>query len=398
VSLDGGLNFGSVQQLNTGGTYLIPDGAGSTGVTITVGAGTITALDQVAAKTTAPVAQYSDVAVAMNAIRNWSGSWAFFMLCGRSTRAMRDSIETLQQTYSTNGRYTYAVVSARDRIAGETVSASPNNVSGDLAWSARLIAEWGTSAGNRTPPQAGSARVTLPATGRQSRRSVALQYVPRIIGITPDCDPGNRTLPSGGACSSDTLITVPTSGAVAPANPGALIEHDARLNPSLYGQNFNVLRTYYGETGLQPGVFPAGGRLMSVSTDIQRWQHRRVLNLADAAEFTYMTNNLLRTLPINPATMRAPYNPGDLAPWVVASLTQGLYLAVRNAVGNFLSAGNSPNGKGGITVTVNPTPAVVSGNTVVYQNTQLVWKDTLDTFSGTIGFTNPALVTSSTSA
>ncbi len=45
---------------------------------------------------------------------------------------------------------------------------------------------------------------------------------------------------------------------------------------------------------------------------------------------------------------------------------------------------------GGISVVVNPTPGLVTGNTVVYQTTKLVGKQYLDTFSGTLGFTNPA--------
>ena len=45
---------------------------------------------------------------------------------------------------------------------------------------------------------------------------------------------------------------------------------------------------------------------------------------------------------------------------------------------------------GGIVVTVNPTPGLVAGNTVVYQSTKLVPPQYIDTFSGTLGFVNPA--------
>ncbi len=313
-SLDGGYTWSQVTALPLNGVFVFPDGAGSTGITLTVGAGTISALDQVAANTTAPGYQFSDVQTAINTVRNWGGLWSFFVLTGYSSRAMRDSVENLLQTDAASGRYTWAFVSARNEITGE-MTTSPSNVSGDLAWSGRLVAEWGTSVGNRTPPIAGSERITCPMTGRYNRRPVTAAYGPREIGITPDRDPGDRTLPQGGALSSDQSIT---------SSSGALVEHDARLNPSLYEAGFCVLRTYYGEQGLQPGIYPAGGLLMSAATDIQYLCHRRTLNLADSALYAAMTDQLIARLGINPATMKAPYQPGDIQPWDVNNLRQAL--------------------------------------------------------------------------
>lgn len=405
VSLDGGLSFGGVQQLNTGGTYLIPDGAGSSGVTITVGSGTITALDMVSAKTTAPVPAFADVQTAKNAVRNWSGSWSFFHLTGYSSRAMRDSIEGLDQTYAVSGRFTWTSLSARDRITGENVHTSANNVAGDQAWTTRVAAEWGTSIGNRTPPLAGSVYCTSPIGGslssgsaRQNRRPNGVAYTPRVIGISPDTAPGDRSLPNDGACSSDILITVPTSGIIAPQNPGALSEHDGRLNPMLINLGFNICRTYFGETGLAPGVYLEAGYLMSSPTDIQLWAWRRVLNLADSAMFAEMGRQLLSRLPINPATQPPPYNPGDIDPIVVNNLTSALFNAVRDKVRLYVSAGGAANGKGGITVTVNPTPGTSGGNPVVFASAQLVGKKILGTFSAGIGFTNPSLTAITTGA
>ena len=387
VSLDGALTFGLVQTLAMSGVYLIPDGAGSSGVTLTVGAGTITALDQVTINTTAPVPAFSDVQLAMDAVRNWAGTWSFFVLCGYSTRAMRDSIEAHVQTYAASGRYTFCVVSMRDRITGETTG-SPGNVTGDLAWSNRLFAEWASSVGNRTPACAGSARVTSPLPGTwQNRRTTALGYTGRTIGISPDTDQGDRSVGSGGALSSDTSITTAT---------GQLAEHDARLNPILYGLGACVVRTYYGETGIQPGVFPAGGLLIAAATDIQRWAYRRVLNLADAAFFTAMQANLLTLLPVWPATVRTPYVGGDIQVMTLNALTGKLFYPVRSAVGPYVASGNQANRQGGITVTINPTPVVVAGSATVYADCQVTLKEILVSFVGTIGPVNPALAPTST--
>jgi len=375
-SLDGGLNFSPATVLPLNGVFAIPDKAGASGVTLTAGAGTIDALDKVVANTTPPAYAFADVQTAMNTIRSMDITWSFFVLTGYSTRAMRDSVESLLQTYATNGRFTWAACPARDRITGETAT-SPNNTSGDLAWSGRVRAEWATSAGNRTPPMAGSSRVTCPMSGRQNRRPDTLGQIPRIIGISPDTDPGDRTLPNDGALSSDIILHNPATG--------ALVEHDARLNTSLFDLGFNVYRTWYGEEGLEPGVFPAGGRLMSASGDIQRWQHRRVLNLADGAVLTAMKKFVLSKFAPNPPTVRSPLTAGDIAPWTLNNLTDQLFIALLSAVGPFVS---NPR-QGGIVVTVTPTPSVSGGNTVVNQTTQLVWKDYIDTFSGTIGFVNP---------
>jgi hypothetical protein len=366
-----------VTALPLSGVYVIPDHNDSTGITITVGAGVVVAGDLVTANTTPPMPQWSDASAALDTLRNSNLTWSFVVFTGYATRAFRDSLETKLQSYATSGRFTWGTVQARDRITGETTT-SPDNTSGDLAWSGRLLAEWGTSVGDRTPPQAGSARVRDPQTGRYNRVPRTAIVISRIVGTSPDTDPGDRTLPNDGAYSSDVSITTPA---------GQLCEHDARVNPSLFNLGFNVLRTWYGESGLAPGVFDASGRLMAASGDIQRWQYRRVQDLADAACFAAMAKLISSKFGVWPSTVRPPYVAGDIMVWDLNNLYQLLFAAVFAAVGNYVSAPRS----GGIQVVINPTPGIVNGSTVVYQSTKLTGKQYLDQFSGTLGWVNPTL-------
>lgn len=366
-----------VLALPLNGIFPIPDGKDASGVTLTVGAGTVDALDGVTARTTPPAYQWADAAAALDTLRNSKITWSFLVFTSFNTRAFRDSAESKLQDFAGSGRFTWAACPGRDRITGENTT-SDGNVLGDLAWSGRIEDEWSGSIGNRTPPQWGAERVTCPLTGRRNRRPVTVANIPRNIGITPDTDIGDRTLPNGGALSADISIHNDITG--------ALEEHDARINPSLFQLGGNVLRTWYGEQGLEPGVFPAGGRLMSADTDIQRWQHRRVQDLADAAALAAMSRQVLRKFGVWPQTARAPYVSGDIMPWDMTNIQQILFAAVYAAVGAYVSAPKT----GGITIIVEPTPGQVNGNTVVYQKTKLVSRKYLDTFSGTLGFVDPA--------
>lgn len=384
VSLDGGRTISPETALGTATTILPLDGLDASGLTITLGAGTIDARDQIVFATTPPVPQWSDVSLALDALRNWSGVWSFVNVCGFMTRAFRDSLETKLQSFATSGRFTWGAVSARDRMTGESTTAR-DNTSGDLAWSARVVSEWATSAGNRTPWFAGASRVVCPLTGRSSRRPATLGYLPRLIGYSPDTDPGEKDL---GSLSSDIAIHDNTVGGT-----GALLEHDARVNTSLFDIGACVLRTWYGEQGLEPGVYCARGNLGAATGDIQRIAHRRILNLCDAALLVAMTQQVLKKFGRWPASVRPPYRAGDIMEWDRLRMLQALRQAAVDAVGGYVS-----DGARGISVTVNPTPGFVGGNTVVYQSTKLTWRDYVDAFEGTIGFTNPSLNAISTPA
>lgn len=382
LSLDGGLtNTVTGAAVPLSGVIVLPDHTDSsgythqTGLTLTVGAGTLDPLDTVSWATTGPVPAWADVATAMDAVRGWNGAWSFFYLCGWGPVATRNSAETKLQAYAASGRFTWASVQGRDLIAGERVAASPGNVLGDLAWGNRIAGTgldgWGASVGNRTPPSFGATIVTDPVTGRRQRRPFAVKEVSQLLAYTPDTNPGEY---DNGPLSADTRITNAS---------GVNVEHDARINPTVYAMGGNVVRTWEGEQGIDPGLWPADGHLMSSAGDITDITQRRVLNLADAALVVAMRQQVLQKFGVAPATAKAPLVPGNVFPWEINRMTQALKSQVGSAVGPYVSGGAS-----GITVTINPTPQTGG---ILLVTMQLNGKQYVRGMVATAGFVNPAL-------
>lgn len=381
-SLDGGLTFTNPQALPLNGAAVLvdhKDSAGNTiqtGLTVTAGAGTIDNLDQITFSTTPPVPAWADIATAMDLVRASNATWSFFVVCGFGPVATRNSAETKMQSYAASGRFTATFLQGRDRITGETVTGSAGNVLGDLAWSGRITGTgtdgWGASVGNRTAPSFGAIRVTDPNTGRRQRRSYQVQLLSQLLAFTPDTNPGEY---DNGPLSPDTSI-VDVNGAPA--------EHDARTNTSIHALGGNVIRTWEGEQGVIPGLWPSDGHLMSADGDMTDITQRRVLNLADAAMVVAMRSSILGKYGVAPTTARAPLVAGQLFPWDVTRFNQLLKRQVVAAVAPYVAGGAS-----GIFVAVNPTPLTGGG---LVATLQLNGKQYVRAFTATAGFVNPSLL------
>jgi hypothetical protein len=347
-----------------------------TGVTLTCGAGTLDNLDQITFSTTPPVPSAADLQTAMDTVRNTSGAvWSFFYACGSVPVATRNSLETKAQNFAASGRFTDVYLQGRDRITGETVTSSAGNLLGDLAWSGRITATgtdgWGASVGNRTPPSFGYIRITCPLTGRRSRRPFNAQLVSQLLAYTPDTNPGEY---DNGPLSADTAIV---------DKNGQLAEHDGRINPSIFAIGGNVIRTWEGEEGLEAGLWPGDGHLMSASGDITDITQRRVLNLADAALVVAMRGQILQKFGVAPSTARSPLVAGQIFPWDLKRMTQALTQQVVSAVSAYVAGG-----AGGIFISINPTPQTGG---ILLVTMQLNGKQYVRGFQASAGFVNPAL-------
>lgn len=381
ASYDGGLTSTPAAAVPLNGVIVLPDHKDSsgfthqTGLTLTLGAGNVDPLDQIAFNTSPPVAAIADVTAAMDLVRASANTWSFFYLCGFGTVSTRNSLEAKMQAYAASGRFTNVYLQGRDLIAGERVTSSPGNLLGDLAWEGRITGTgtdgWGSSVGNRSVPSFGATRVTCPLTQRRHRRPYNVDLMAQLLAYTPDTNPGEY---DNGPLSSDVSIT---------DRNGAQAEHDARVNPGIFNMGGNVIRTWEGEQGIVPGLWPADGHLLSTAGDITDITQRRVLNLADAALVVAMRQQILQKFGVAPSTARAPLVPGQIFPWEILRMTQALKRQVSSAVAPLVAGGD-----GGIYIVINPTPQMGG---ILLVTMQLNGKQYVRGFVATAGFANPAL-------
>jgi hypothetical protein len=203
------------------------------------------------------------------------------------------------------------------------------------------------------------------------RRPYNAQFVSQLLAYTPDTNPGEF---DNGPLSADTSIT---------DQNGQLVEHDARVNPTIFNVGGNVCRTWEGEQGIIPGIWCSDGHLMSADGDMTDVTQRRVLNLADASLVVAMRQGILRKFGTAPSTAKPPLVPGQIFPWELKRMTQGLKLQVNGDVAPYVAGGAS-----GIFIIIDPTPAT---GDILNVQLQLNGKRYIRGWSATAGFVNPAL-------
>ena len=151
-------SWSPAQSLNTATTILPLDdfkAAEPTGLTITIGAGTIDAGDHLDFNTTPPEAQWSDVQAAMVAVRASGLTWSFFAILTPLSAADCAACDTLLTGWAASTRRTFAFPEARDRESTETIA----------AWAARVRGDFNGFTSTRVFPCAGYAPLADPITG-----------------------------------------------------------------------------------------------------------------------------------------------------------------------------------------------------------------------------------------
>jgi hypothetical protein len=359
LSLDGGRTFSATTALGVANSLLLPDGVESTGVTLSFAAGTLDSLDKVTFKTFGPVWQSSDATLAFTALRSSNLKWSFLHGVGPSDAALAGSVGGTLAGWAAGTKFAWAALSARDKGTNET----------QAQWIARLLANFAAFADTRVAEGAGMARITCPITGRQNRRPAMWTAVPRIIANAPQVDPGKKQL---GPLSSDVSIH---------DDSNQLIELDSRINSALHDARFLTLRSYDDEAG----VFIARGNLMGPDTDIQRIAYRVVLNIAEEVYQKAMTIQIQSEFRLWPQGVKAPYKAGDVYEPHALRIQREIQSAL---VSNITEQGMAS----AVTVSLNRTPVSLgSGKYKLVCNVRVTPLGYIDEFSGTIGYTNPAL-------
>ncbi|KYG11412.1 hypothetical protein BE21_57520 [Sorangium cellulosum] len=360
-SLDNGNTWVGPLRLGTANTVQINDGDEDSGLDVTLAAGTLDALDRIAANTTAPGFQASDVATAIEAVDDSSHEFGFIHAVGSASGSVAGSVGGTVQNLSTldsgNATYTMVVMSARDRGAAETPT----------EWATRLISDYELVTNNRLSVGAGYARITCPVTGRRNRRPVAWVLVPEMVRRPVAEDPGRKAT---GALSSDIRIH---------DDDNNLVEHDARVDSSLHGARFVTLRTYKNNKG---AIYVTRGNLMNAEGDrFDRIPKRRVMNGIDDIYRQVLEEQLENDMFTNPVGATDGSVPGALREEDASRLEREVESEVRTRFGNSIS---------GVRVTVDRNE-VTATTGVIRSRVEVDALAYVDKLVGTTTYSNPAL-------
>jgi hypothetical protein len=356
-SLDGGRSFTRALQLGAATSIALLDGKSEpSGVTVNIGAGDLTAGDELVFATTAPEAQDSDITLALNALRQSPLRWSFIHYVGTANAVHAGNVGASLANYAASGKYTWAACSARHRGAAEP----------DSEWRADLVSDVENFADSRIAIGAGRAQITCPITGRQNKRPVMWTIVPRLLARPMEEDPGRV---GTGALSSDVRIH---------DDDNLLVEHDARFNPDLHAARYATLRTHDDEEG----VFITRGNTMSAEDgDIGRIALRRVMDLGAAVFRKAMQKQLEIGIKVNAKTKP---NPGCIREVDARKIEREIYSALYDEL---IATGRASS----VSVQLSRTDPVLTNGGKLTCQVRIVPLAYVDQFDGTIAYENPKL-------
>lgn len=360
-SLDGGNSWTPKRALGTATSVELLDGkVESSGITVALAAGTLEALDKAEFDTTAPAWQGSDALAALDLLRSSSHKWGFLHVVGDANATQCGDVGGKLAEFASGTRYTWAGLSARAKYTNES----------DTSWTSRLVTNFQAYADDRIAVGAGCARITCPVTGRRNRRPVMWTAIPRVLVFGIEVDPGRKL---SGPLSSDVAIHDANS---------ALVEHDARIDPTLHDARFLTYRTHEGNNGVEPGVFITRGNLMNTEgSDFTRIALRRVMDKGSVIFRSVMAMQLENGIFVNAA---GTPNAGFIRETDAGKIER----EIRTALENELIANGEASG---VQVKMGRTDPVLTNGGKVTAEVKITPLGYIDSFEGTISYTNPQL-------
>lgn len=295
-SLDGGDTFSPEIAVPTGGVYTIP----GTGLAITFANGSGNAFvvgDGLAIQTSAPGFALGELQAVLAAIAAGSDDWEFVHVVGTASAATAAGVATTMAAIEGQHQFSWALLEARPRAPGETVSAYETDVAG--AFDA-FVSE-------RVAIAAGTCELSSPLTGRLERRHAAWVAGARIIRI-----------PIGQDAAWVGF------GPFSKLQVGS-IDYDANAHDALDTARFITLRTIKGKRGFfVTNAFTFAAK----DSDYRYLVARRVLDEAARNARPVALNYLSGSVRLNTSEARSPLVPGA----IYEPDAKAVDLAVRQAV------------------------------------------------------------------
>jgi hypothetical protein len=334
ISIDGGatypyqVNLGTATTVTTGSAFTT-----YTGLTLTLGAGAMTANDTWYAVATAPT--WSDAAVqsALTAIAAQKFQpFQDVAVAGVSGASDVTAFDTYMTTLAnTNKRFSRLLCSAADATWGGASSQTESQ------WITTLTNNFATTSSLRVGVCAGYYRFIDPFTQSQMRSSILYGAMVRNAQVLPSVDLGEVDL------GSLQALVLPTS--TDSFGNGAFFYHDEDQNPGLDAARLLTGRQFVGLTGVyitNPNLIAPPG------SDFNWLQHGHIVDEASYVVYQFFTLNLSRPVRVSPKT-------GFILPQEQKRLQNGCQSQLNNVLGNQAS---------GIIVQVSPSDNILSTSTL----------------------------------
>lgn len=355
-SLDGGKNFTPARQLGVSSTISIDDGSEPSGLTVTVGAGTLDAGDTLTFKTTAPEAQSSDILLALTALKASAHQYNFVRYVGTTDSTLAGTLGTKMADFAAAGKYAFVATETRLKNRNET----------SLYWEQDLIDDFVLFADKRVSLSAGGAQITCPITGRQNIRPVMWIATPKLVSRPVQEDLGRKAT---GPLTSDVVIH--------DAVTQVLFEHDARVSPSLDDARFVTLRTYDDEAGI---YFTRGPMMSEAGSDFDLIALRRVMDIGALVFKKSMEKQIQNQIYVNPPNKP---NAGFIRERDARKIEREILSALQDAL-------VAPGRVSDVQVQLSRTDNVLSTKTLTC-DVRITPLGYVKFLVGTIAYTNPAL-------
>lgn len=274
-SIDGGRTWSPTLALGTGTAFTIA--AQGEDLAVDIAAGTLTAGDRIAFRTTAPTSDATAIADAIAALLAHQGEWEIAAFATEITPTIFDAIDLRIVGAGEGGRYRWWAGSVRVRHPEET----------EAEYLAALSSAWASKASTSAMLCADETVVSSSVSGRAYRRPVNHVVIPRQARVSEEINLLDIDLGSLPCSLYD--------------DGGARIAHDEDAAPGLDDLRFVTLRTWEGIAGVcvtRPRIFAAAGSDFTIAP------YRRVINLAKSALRPYLIRRLGKPIRIERTTGR----------------------------------------------------------------------------------------------
>lgn len=240
VSLDAGRTYGAYISLGTATTYVIP----STGITVNIAAGIMTAGDYWKFSTIAPASNAAGISaalVALGASQYALAGWGSLHVVGVSTAALAANVQTYLTSLAAQYVFSRALTSSRDALAPVAWGGSGET---EATWISSLSTAFAATDAKRVCVGAGYYNMPSPfpntAAGVPSyRRPLAWADAVRRVLV-----PAQRR---GGRVKDGSLSNIVVNPATDPGD--GFIYHDERVNPGLDAARFMSALTWSKKQG-----------------------------------------------------------------------------------------------------------------------------------------------------
>lgn len=275
-SLDGGNVTSGVQALGTSSTLTIPN----SGVSFTLGAGTLIAGDSWTVFTERALANDSDVNTSLGVLGNSAVAWEGVLIDSQFGTGTVGIVDTFLSGLEGQGQFKFALLNTRFKLEPEPTGET------EAAYATAVTALVSSSTSIRMCVGADGGHLPSPVTGFNLKRPTSLGVGARAMLIPIGEDPAYV---ARGAVAGFKI----SDGA---GNP---LDHDENLFPNLDGLRVMTLRSF--AAGGPQGVYVTNANtIQATGGDFVYLQHIRIMNRACTISWAMLAQQLSRGVSKNP--------------------------------------------------------------------------------------------------